>query len=365
MDSTIVRAHQHAAGGPQKGGPGRRTRRPCHRPLPRRTRHQTHLAADARCRPWRSSSPPDRQAMHRLHRCHGPPYGRTPGCLPIFGWRKSPSPRLSSALRAESGLEPPQRYICRRTLVRRRPGRGPRRPRRPSPSAPRVRARCFPLRSARSVWPSWRSCSGGSCPRSVSTVFATSNRTSPPLPTRFPPDPMSAPRMPDAQTLALEAIAPASMGIARVGRDGSGCREGQPSPRRGPSSGLAPVVQGPAYPEGPRYSTRCRRALCDGRGRVVGSSRWSRGGRRRLRRRARSPCTWCLLRTDRVGKLVGARGMCPAVPRARHRIDGPSWRSVTGAGHCDRRTALWSGRLMSRRPFLKLIRYEPGPGLER
>ncbi|MFG2484863.1 hypothetical protein ACGFSI_19135 [Streptomyces virginiae] len=33
VDSTIVRAHQHAAGA-RKGGPGRRTGRPCHRPVP-------------------------------------------------------------------------------------------------------------------------------------------------------------------------------------------------------------------------------------------------------------------------------------------------------------------------------------------
>ncbi|MGC5233205.1 IS5 family transposase [Streptomyces albogriseolus] len=48
MDSAIVRAHQHAAGA---RGPAGEPVRPCHRPLPRRTDHQIHLAADDRCRP--------------------------------------------------------------------------------------------------------------------------------------------------------------------------------------------------------------------------------------------------------------------------------------------------------------------------
>ncbi|GAA0521516.1 hypothetical protein GCM10010390_24660 [Streptomyces mordarskii] len=39
VDSTIVRAHQHAAGA-RKRGPGRRTGRPRHRPVPRRTDHE-------------------------------------------------------------------------------------------------------------------------------------------------------------------------------------------------------------------------------------------------------------------------------------------------------------------------------------
>lgn len=39
MDSTIVRAHQHAAGA-RKKGPGRRTSRSCHRPIPQRTEHK-------------------------------------------------------------------------------------------------------------------------------------------------------------------------------------------------------------------------------------------------------------------------------------------------------------------------------------
>jgi transposase len=38
VDSTIVRAHQHAAGARERG-PGRRTARPCHRPVPQRTDH--------------------------------------------------------------------------------------------------------------------------------------------------------------------------------------------------------------------------------------------------------------------------------------------------------------------------------------
>ncbi|MEU8735624.1 IS5 family transposase [Streptomyces tendae] len=39
VDSTIVRAHQHAAGA-RKKGPSRRTRRPRHRPVPRRADHE-------------------------------------------------------------------------------------------------------------------------------------------------------------------------------------------------------------------------------------------------------------------------------------------------------------------------------------
>jgi transposase len=39
VDTTIVRAHQHAAG-PAKRGSGRRAWRPCHRPLPRRSDHK-------------------------------------------------------------------------------------------------------------------------------------------------------------------------------------------------------------------------------------------------------------------------------------------------------------------------------------
>jgi transposase len=39
VDSTIVRAHQHAAGA-RKRGPGRRARRSRHRPVPRRTDHE-------------------------------------------------------------------------------------------------------------------------------------------------------------------------------------------------------------------------------------------------------------------------------------------------------------------------------------
>lgn len=39
VDSTIVRAHQHAAGA-RKRGPGRRAARPCHRTVPRRTDHK-------------------------------------------------------------------------------------------------------------------------------------------------------------------------------------------------------------------------------------------------------------------------------------------------------------------------------------
>lgn len=38
VDSTVVRAHQHAAGA-RKKCPGRRTGRPRHRPVPRRTDH--------------------------------------------------------------------------------------------------------------------------------------------------------------------------------------------------------------------------------------------------------------------------------------------------------------------------------------
>ncbi|MFF8022877.1 CoA-transferase [Streptomyces sp. NPDC007896] len=51
VDSTIVRAHQHAAGSPKNRGSGRRTGRPRHRPLPRRTDHEIRLAAEGRCRP--------------------------------------------------------------------------------------------------------------------------------------------------------------------------------------------------------------------------------------------------------------------------------------------------------------------------
>ncbi|MFJ1910462.1 IS5 family transposase [Streptomyces sp. NPDC088147] len=40
VDSTIVRAHQHAAGARKKRGPGRRAARSCHRPVPRRTEHE-------------------------------------------------------------------------------------------------------------------------------------------------------------------------------------------------------------------------------------------------------------------------------------------------------------------------------------
>ncbi|WP_394854483.1 transposase [Streptomyces albogriseolus] len=43
-----MRAHQHAAGA---RGPAGEPVRPCHRPLPQRTDHQIHLAADDRCRP--------------------------------------------------------------------------------------------------------------------------------------------------------------------------------------------------------------------------------------------------------------------------------------------------------------------------
>jgi transposase len=50
VDSTIVRAHQNAAGARKRGGPGRRTRPPRHRTLPRRADHQDPLAADSRCR---------------------------------------------------------------------------------------------------------------------------------------------------------------------------------------------------------------------------------------------------------------------------------------------------------------------------
>ncbi|MEU5738900.1 IS5 family transposase [Streptomyces tendae] len=52
VDPTIVRAHQHAAGARKKGpGPGRRTRRPRHRPLPRRTDHKDPPRCWCRCRP--------------------------------------------------------------------------------------------------------------------------------------------------------------------------------------------------------------------------------------------------------------------------------------------------------------------------
>lgn len=42
VDSTIVRAHQHAAGARQKG-PGRRAGRPCPRTVPRRADHEDPL----------------------------------------------------------------------------------------------------------------------------------------------------------------------------------------------------------------------------------------------------------------------------------------------------------------------------------
>lgn len=40
VDSTVVRAHQHAAGARKKGGPSRRAGRPRPRPVPRRTDHK-------------------------------------------------------------------------------------------------------------------------------------------------------------------------------------------------------------------------------------------------------------------------------------------------------------------------------------
>ncbi|MEU1194509.1 IS5 family transposase [Streptomyces sp. NPDC005859] len=51
VDSTIVRAHQHRGRSPQKRGPGRRTGRPRHRSLTRRTDYEDPLVADGRCRP--------------------------------------------------------------------------------------------------------------------------------------------------------------------------------------------------------------------------------------------------------------------------------------------------------------------------
>ncbi|MEV7063230.1 IS5 family transposase [Streptomyces collinus] len=50
VDSTIVRAHQHAAGA-RKKGPSWRTGRPRHRPVRGGLTTKIHLAADARCRP--------------------------------------------------------------------------------------------------------------------------------------------------------------------------------------------------------------------------------------------------------------------------------------------------------------------------
>lgn len=43
VDSTIVRAHQHAAGARKKGGPSWRAGRPRHRPVPRRPDHGDRL----------------------------------------------------------------------------------------------------------------------------------------------------------------------------------------------------------------------------------------------------------------------------------------------------------------------------------
>ncbi|MFI6423152.1 IS5 family transposase [Streptomyces sp. NPDC050842] len=50
VDSTSVRAHQHAAGARQKG-PGQRAGASCPRTVPWRTDHQGPPAADSRCRP--------------------------------------------------------------------------------------------------------------------------------------------------------------------------------------------------------------------------------------------------------------------------------------------------------------------------
>ncbi|MES4906154.1 MULTISPECIES: IS5 family transposase [unclassified Streptomyces] len=78
--STIVRAHQHAAGA-RKRGPGRRTRRPCHRTVPRRTDHQD--PPGCRCRLSASGFRPHRRTSRRctrLHRGHGPP-----ACSPPTG----------------------------------------------------------------------------------------------------------------------------------------------------------------------------------------------------------------------------------------------------------------------------------------
>ncbi|MGW1974215.1 IS5 family transposase [Streptomyces sp. NPDC001889] len=50
VDSTIVRARQHAAGA-RKRGPSWRAGRPCHRPVPRLPDHEDHLGADGNSRP--------------------------------------------------------------------------------------------------------------------------------------------------------------------------------------------------------------------------------------------------------------------------------------------------------------------------
>jgi transposase len=51
VDSTVVRAHQHAAGAPKKGPQGGTSRPTTHSDAPRRTETKIHLAADSHARP--------------------------------------------------------------------------------------------------------------------------------------------------------------------------------------------------------------------------------------------------------------------------------------------------------------------------
>ncbi len=65
VDSTIVRAHQHAAGARKRGPrPTNPTTMPSDGPAADRQRRSTWLPMPAAVL-WLSSSPPDRQAMHR------------------------------------------------------------------------------------------------------------------------------------------------------------------------------------------------------------------------------------------------------------------------------------------------------------
>ncbi|MFF3313861.1 transposase [Streptomyces sp. NPDC002952] len=73
VGSTIVRAHQHAAGA-RKRGTGQRAGRPRHRPVPLRTGHQDPHRGPwpvpaAGVRPYRRSG----RKRSRLHGGHGPP----------------------------------------------------------------------------------------------------------------------------------------------------------------------------------------------------------------------------------------------------------------------------------------------------
>ncbi len=72
VDSSIVRAHQHAAGARKKGPQPENRGRPCHRPVPRRTDHQDpprcgQLLPPPRLRPHRRTG----GRRTRFHGCDG------------------------------------------------------------------------------------------------------------------------------------------------------------------------------------------------------------------------------------------------------------------------------------------------------